>query len=265
MTQDLFFETSESREWPQASRSQRKANKRAKRSANNVVLMHKNQSKPLELQNIQPMTENQRLTFKYYKEQKNLLLHGRPGTGKSFISLYLALDEVLNKPNSVYKKIIIIRSAQSGKDIGFLPGSAKQKMEIYEQPYIGICAKLFDNANAYQSLKNKGIIQFESTSFLRGVTIEDSIVIFDEWQNSTLQNAMTVMTRIGDNAKLILCGDVKQDDLTSARLKEESGAKDLIKLCSHIPSMKSVEFNVHDIVRSGFAKEVILAMIECGL
>jgi len=264
MSHQNFFDTVEEYT-EQPSRRQRKSARKAKRNSNNVIQLHKSQPKPLELQNIKPMTDNQKLTFKYYREDKNLILHGCPGTGKSFISLYLALDEVLNKPNTKYKKVIIIRSAQSGKDIGFLPGSAKQKMAEFETPYVGICAKLFDNPNAYQTLKNKGIIQFESTSFLRGQTIDDTIVIFDEFQNTNLQNAVTVLTRIGQNTKIILCGDRKQDDLTSKRFSEESGADSILRLCSHIPSMKSVGFNVEDIVRSGFAKEVILAMIACDL
>lgn len=257
-----FFDTVEESEYP--TRKQRKMSRKAARK-NNVVQLHKNQPKALELQFIKPMTDNQKLVFQGFKEGKNLILHGCPGTGKSFISLYLALDEVLNNPYSKYKKIIIIRSAQSGKDIGFLPGSAKQKMAEFETPYQGICSNLFNDANAYQNLKNKGVIQFESTSFLRGVTIEDAIVIFDEFQNATLQNAVTVLTRIGNNAKIILCGDKKQDDLTSDRFKEESGASAIMRLCSHITSMKSVGFDVQDIVRSGFAKEVILAMISCGI
>ena len=243
------------------TRSQRKMTRKAKR--NNIVQL-KTQAKELVLQSIQPMTANQELVFQYYREGKNLLLHGCPGTGKSYISLYLALEEILSG-KSKYKKVIIIRSAQSGKDIGFLPGSAKQKMAEYETPYSGICAKLFDNPNAYTNLKSKGLISFESTSFLRGITLDDAIVIFDEWQNAELQNIVTVLTRIGENSKLILCGDVKQDDLSSERFKSESGGKDLINLCSHIPSMKSVKFTVEDVVRSGFAKEVILAMLKIGL
>jgi hypothetical protein len=262
MQSQNFFDTVEETEYP--TRKQRKMSRKAARK-NNVIQLHKSQSKPLELQHIKPMTDNQKLVFKHFKEGKNLILHGVPGSGKSFISLYLALDEILNNPYSKYKKIIIIRSAQSGKDIGFLPGSAKQKMAEYETPYSGICANLFGDANAYQNLKNKGVIQFESTSFLRGITIEDAIVIFDEFQNATLQNAVTVLTRIGNNAKIILCGDKNQDDLTSDRFKEESGASSIMRLCSHIPSMKSVGFVVEDIVRSGFAREVIMAMIKCGI
>lgn len=220
---------------------------------------------PLQLQNIKPKTESQQEVFHQYNKGKHLLLHGSPGTGKSFIALYLALNEVLNKPNSPHKKIIIIRSAQSGKDMGFLPGSAKQKMAVYEEPYIGICAKLFNRGDAYTVLKNKGIIQFESTSFLRGVTFEDSIIIFDEFQNSPIQGATTVLSRVDDNCRVIVCGDGKQDDLTSERYKEESCAKQLVNLFREMRGCSVVSFGVDDIVRSGFVKELLTAMIKLDM
>ena len=149
--------------------------------------------------------------------------------------------------------------------MGFLPGTAAQKMSVFEQPYTEICAKLFDNSSAYQNLKNKGIISFESTSFLRGLTVDNTIIILDEFQNLDQHGITTVMSRVGNNSKIILCGDKKQDDLSSERFKEISGANAALKICSRIPSMRTVEFNVEDIVRSGFARELALAMIECGL
>jgi phosphate starvation-inducible protein PhoH len=242
------------------TRKERKMSRKALRGkSNNVVHLH--QQNPLQLEYIKPKTENQRKTFREYSTGKNLLLHGVPGSGKTFISLYLALDELMNQ-NSKLQKVVIIRSAQSSKGIGFLPGTAKQKMEVYETPYSSICSKLFERSDAYQLLKNKGIIEFESTSFLRGTTIDDAIIIIDEAQNLSYQELKTVLTRVGDNSKIVICGDVNQDDLTSARYNEESGLKSIMKIMDKIPSVSKVEFEIQDIVRSGFVKEFIIAELN---
>ena len=244
------------------TRRERKVSRKQKRETKNTFVI---QQQPLQLQNIKPKTENQKEAFIQYNYGKHLLMHGCPGTGKSFVALYLALNEVLNKPNSPHKKVIIVRSAQSGKDMGFLPGSAKQKMAVYEEPYVGICAKLFDRADAYSVLKSKGIIQFESTSFLRGVTFENAIIVFDEFQNTPIQSATTVLSRVDDNCRVIVCGDGKQDDLTSQRYKEESCAADLVRIFKQMRGCSIINFGVNDIVRSGFVKELITAMIKLDM
>jgi len=215
----------------------------------------------LNLSQISPVTDNQRKSFEYYDEGKNLLLHGVPGSGKSFISLYLALEEVMEDLNDP-RKVVIIRSAQSSKAIGFLPGTASQKMEVFEAPYISICAKLFGRGDVYGILKQKGIVEFESTSFLRGTTIDNAIIIVDEAQNLSYMELKTILTRVGEGSRVIVCGDINQDDLTSSRYNETSGLKSMMSILMKIPSIRKVEFEVDDIVRSGFVREFILAELQ---
>lgn len=208
--------------------------------------------------NIQPLTKNQELTFSEYPT-KNLILEGYAGTGKTFVSLYLALDEVLSG-RSVYDNVIIIRSVVASRDMGFLPGSMKEKVEVYEAPYESICAKLFERGDAYQALKNRGTIQFTTTSFLRGLTFENSIVIVDEMQNMSFHELDTIMTRLGDNSKILFCGDFLQTDL--ANEVEKKGLKRFIDIVSEMRSFSTIIFRREDIVRSGIVKEYIIEKTE---
>lgn len=213
---------------------------------------------------IQPITDNQIHTFNAYDKGDNLFLHGCAGTGKTFISIYLALKEIEN-PRSKRRKLVIIRSAQSSKDIGFLPGDEKRKLEVYEAPYKAICAELYHRDDAYDILKQKGIVEFHSTSFLRGTTIDDAIILIDECQNTRYVELRTVLTRTGDKSRVILCGDTKQDDLTSERFKESSGLSDMMRVFKRMDDMTSIQFEVDDIVRSGFVRDFIIAENELGL
>lgn len=222
------------------------------------------QSLHMDLQQIEPITDNQYKTFKAYEQGNHLFLHGSPGTGKTYISLFLALTELSDR-YSHKKKVVIIRSAQSSKDIGFLPGDEKRKLEIYEQPYKLICSELYNRGDAYEILKQKGLIEFHSTSFLRGTTIDDSIVILDEAQNLRWQESLTVLSRIGENSRVLICGDTKQDDLTSERYKEVSGISTLLRVFEAMESTRLINFTVDDIVRSGFVKDFIMTMERLGI
>lgn len=218
----------------------------------------------LNLKDVMPKTENQLRSFNAYEQGDNLFLHGCAGTGKSFISIYLALKE-LEKARTKRHKLVIIRTAQSSKDIGFLPGTEKQKLEVYEAAYKAICTELYGRADAYDILKQKGIIEFHGTSFLRGTTIDNAIILIDEVQNQRYTEIRTVLTRTGDNSRVVLCGDTKQDDLTSERYKESSGLKDIMRVFNHMDAMRTIEFAVDDIVRSGFVRSFIIAENKLGL
>lgn len=218
----------------------------------------------MQLKHIEPMTENQEKVFEAYQKGHNLFLHGCAGTGKTFIALWLGLKE-LESQKTKKNKIVIIRSAQSSKDIGFLPGSEKQKLEVYEGAYRGICSELFGRADAYDVLKSKGIIEFHSTSFWRGSTIDDAIIIFDEVQNTRYSEFRTILTRVGNNARIILCGDSKQDDLTSERFKEQSGIQEMMKVFTMMNMISVIHFTIDDIVRSGFVKDFLIAEYTLGI
>lgn len=207
---------------------------------------------------IQPITLNQKRAFDAYYEDKHLMLHGTAGTGKSFISLYLALKEVMN--SDIYKKVVIVRSVVQLRDMGHLPGSQKEKMKVYEAPYYSICAELFGRGDAYELLKNKNQIEFISTSFIRGTTLSDCIVVVDECQNLTDHEANSIITRVGDNCKIVFCGDIRQSDLN--KRKEVSGLGDFMKIIRRMKSFEFIEFMPQDIVRSSLVKSYILIRNE---
>ena len=248
-----------------SAKAQQRLTKRQQRlSEKGLIKFPSIQQLHFELKHIQPITDNQVITFNAFDQGDNLFLHGCAGTGKTFISIYLALKEIENG-RSRRRKLIIIRTAQSSKDIGFLPGTEKQKLEVYEAPYKAICAELYHRDDAYDILKTKGIIEFHSTSYLRGTTINDAIILVDEVQNQRYVELRTVLTRTGDHSRIILCGDTKQDDLTSERFKEASGLKDMMKVFNFMGSMTTVQFEIDDIVRSGFVRDFIIAENKLGL
>jgi len=208
-----------------------------------------------ELKEIEPLTDNQARTFDAYDDGKNLLIHGYAGTGKTFISLYLALDDILTG-KSKYDKIIIVRSVVPSRDMGFLPGSAADKAKVYEEPYREICNTLFGRGEGYEILKTKNLVHFTTTSFLRGLTFNNAIVIVDEMQNMLFPEIDTVMTRLGDNTKVIFCGDFRQTDFRKD--DEKSGLFKFMQILGRMNNFEHVEFNQEDIVRSGIVKDYII-------
>jgi phosphate starvation-inducible protein PhoH len=237
--------------------------KKPKKSLNNHQQMEaQKKAAHFELRHIKPLTPNQEKVFTAYKQGYHLMLHGFAGTGKTFCALYLALNEILTG-NSVYTKIVIIRSVVPSRDMGFLPGSMKEKIQVYEEPYREICDSLFGRGDGYDILKMKGLVQFTTTSYLRGLTFNNSIVILDESQNLSFQECDTVLTRMGDESRIIICGDYRQTDLNKPHDKE--GITQLSKIIDRINTFQSVDFQKDDIGRSGLVKQYIIQKHELGL
>jgi predicted ribonuclease YlaK len=211
-----------------------------------------------DLKTFEPLTENQGVFFSEYHDSRNMafILHGVAGSGKSFIALYKALETVMD-PSNPYDGVVIVRSAVAGRDIGHLPGTEEEKLAVYEQPYIGICHDLFGRHDAYQRLKEQGAVEFLSSSFVRGITLDNKIVIVDEMQNYSWEELYTIATRVGQRTKIIFAGDLRQNDLR--KRGDPSGLVKFLDVMSMIDNIAEVEFGVDDIVRSAFVKAVIVA------
>lgn len=217
-----------------------------------------------DLKRIKPKTANQEKAFDAFYNDKHLFLHGTAGTGKTFIALYLALKEIHNTTND-YNKVYVVRSTVPSRDMGFLPGNQKEKMKVYEQPYYAICSELYDRGDAYDVLKQKAIVEFISTSFIRGTTLSNCVVIVDECQNMDAMELHSIMTRAGENAKFVFCGDFRQDDLSSERKKEKSGVIDFMRIIREMDMFAFVDFQPEDIVRSALVKQYIIARERLGI
>ena len=219
------------------------------------------------LLDIDPLTDNQRKLFDAYAEGKHLVAYGCAGTGKTFITLYNALRDVLDE-RTPYEKIYLVRSLVATREIGFLPGSYEDKSDIYQIPYKNMVKYMFQMPSdaefemLYGNLKAQETIKFWSTSFLRGTTLDNSIVIVDEFQNCTAHELDSIITRVGENSKIMFCGDASQSDLQKSN--ERNGIVDFMNILRKMPSIDIIEFGVDDIVRSGLVKEYIIAKIEAG-
>tara|TARA_Y100000389_G_C17441282_1_gene508692 strand:- start:774 stop:1433 length:660 start_codon:yes stop_codon:yes gene_type:complete len=207
----------------------------------------------LDLQEIEPLTKNQVVAF---ESTKNLMLHGVAGTGKTFISSYLAFDDMTK---GLYEKLVIIRSAVPTRDIGFLPGNEKEKASVYEEPYKDICIELFQRGDAYEILKTKGLVHFMTTSFIRGVTLRNAIILIDECQNMSFHELDSIITRMGQGCRVIFCGDFRQADLS------KNGLKDFVRVLKAMDVFDFIDFDIKDIVRSEFVKQYITAKTDLGL
>lgn len=218
-----------------------------------------------DLVRVSPMTDHQHEVFDLWEQPgvECLVLKGCAGSGKTFQSLYLALKEVL-ATDTEYDKIVIIRSTAAVRSSGFLPGTLEEKLAPYEDPYSGILDELFPWKRSYEHLKLLKKIEFHSTEFLRGVTLDRCIVIVDESQNMTLAELKTIVTRKGPNCKLVFCGDTYQNDLI-VKKNDQSGFEEFCAILAHMSEVGIVEFDVDDIVRSGFVRSFIIQAQKLGL
>ena len=215
------------------------------------------------LQTFEALTENQQKFFDLYKSGSSFMgLFGSAGVGKTFLAIYKALEEVLDKSNS-YSKVVIVRSAVQVREQGAVPGTLEEKMSIYETPYADICTTLFGRSNAWNLLKEQDTVKFVSTTAIRGTSYDDCIIVVDEATNLNWAEISAVMTRIGTRSKIIFCGDMRQNDLTKKKT-DVSGLSDFLKIARSMNSYQEVNFTTADIVRSALVREWIIAAESFG-
>ena len=220
------------------------------------------------MRDIEPLTDNQKSLFEAYAKDQNLVAYGVAGTGKTFITLYNALRDVLD-PSTPYEKVYIVRSLVATREIGFLPGDHDDKSYLYQIPYKHMVKYMFEMPSEadfnmlYGNLKAQDTIDFWSTSFIRGTTFDKTIVIVDEFQNLNYHELDSIMTRVGAQSKIMFCGDASQSDLI--KTNERNGIIDFMQILRIMSSVDVIEFGVEDIVRSGLVKEYLLAKLEIGL
>jgi predicted ribonuclease YlaK len=228
---------------------------------NSVSLVHTKQySETLTLHDIKPKNYSQETAFDSFLQGNHLILAGSAGTGKSYISLYLAVRKALEEEN---KSVLIIRSAVQTREIGHTPGTLEEKEDLYAQPYKDIINKLFHRAGAWNELKKQKKVDFQTTSFIRGLTFDDTILIVDEAQNLTFSELNSVMTRVGKGSQVIICGDIRQTDLNGK--KEKTCWQDMLSAFNKMSNIDIINFLPADIVRSGFTKEWVIACEDLGL
>ena len=222
----------------------------------------------INLVTIKPITDNQKQVFSSWKKGQNQFLFGPAGTGKTFISLYLALQDIfdLKKP---YERVVLVRSLMPTRDIGFLPGAEENKELLYQVPYQNMVKFMFEMANEqqfnslYDGLKEQGSLFFVSTSFLRGLTFDNAVIIVDECQNLNFHELDTIITRVGQNSKIIFCGDFDQTDLI--KTTEKNGLHDFLRILGEMEEFNCLEFTIGDIVRSGFVRSYLINKIKLGM
>ena len=254
------------------ARAQRSKDRKHAPVPNKMTKKQMKRKKPIDesyLSNIKPLTDNQQKVFDEYEKGKHLVLHGSAGTGKTFVVLYNALRQVLSA-DSPYEKIYIVRSLVPTREIGFLPGTHEDKSMLYQVPYKNMVKYMFqmptdaDFEMLYGNLKQQDTIKFWSTSFIRGTTIDQAIVLVDESQNLNFHELDSIITRVGEDAKIIFCGDASQTDLQ--KTNEKNGILDFMKIIEQMPELFSmIEFDVNDIVRSGLVRDYLVKKMAMGM
>ena len=217
---------------------------------------------------VKPITDTQKIVFETWKKGQNQFLFGAAGTGKTFISLYLALKDIFDQKTK-YEKVILVRSLIPTRDIGFLPGDEEDKSALYQVPYQNMVQFMFEMPNEqafnslYDKLKGQGSLYFLTTSFLRGLTFDNSIIIVDECQNLNFHELDTIITRVGQDSKIVFCGDFDQSDLL--KHNEKNGLHDFLRILEEMEEFNCSEFSIGDIVRSGFVRSYLINKTKLGI
>jgi predicted ribonuclease YlaK len=206
------------------------------------------------MQDIRPITTSQEEAYDNWEQGNNLILSGAAGSGKTFIALYLALQELIKNRK---KRLVIIRSVVPTRDIGFLPGTQEEKEAAYLTPYIGVISEIFkNNPTLFTSFIKNGTIEFLTTSFIRGITLRDAIIVVDEFQNCNFHELDSIITRVGKGSRIIFSGDYFQSDFTHKRDKQ--GIGEFVKILENLKHFKKIEFTWEDCVRSGMVREYLM-------
>ena len=220
-----------------------------------------------DLRKIEPLTDTQADFFDawYNAPEDNIAfcLNGNPGCGKTFLSMYVALEEILN-PESIYDRLIVIRGTKQVSDIGFQKGDLEMKISPFTLPYVQACAELTGQKNSYEALVSVSKLEFMCTSFLRGLNFENAIVYVDEASSLTWHEINTICTRISKNSKLIISGSKTQNDLIYSR-NEKSGYSEFLAVSDKMPEFRRFNFTSSDIVRGGFCRSWVVACEQLGL
>ena len=224
-----------------------------------------NKSKAIyeDLFEFEPQTKNQELAYKAWDDGDNLVLAGSAGTGKTFVAMYLALESILDKVHPEYDKVIIVRSVVPTRDMGYLPGTVEEKKEVFETPYKAICQQLFGENAAYNKLINSHQLEFTTTSFIRGLTIDNAIIVVDEMQNLNFHELDSVITRVGNNCRIIFSGDYHQSDFKDE--SERDGIQRFLRIIEQLKNFSVITFGWEDIVRSDFLRDYIMTKEILGM
>ncbi|WP_439431608.1 PhoH family protein [Segatella copri] len=202
---------------------------------------------------IKSRSENQQQLIEAYEKNDMVFAVGPAGTGKTYLSIALAVKALKEK---TIKKIILSRPAvEAGEKLGFLPGDMKDKIDPYLQPLYDALEDMIP-AVKLQDMMEKHIIQIAPLAFMRGRTLSDAVVILDEAQNTTSQQIRMFLTRMGMNTKMIITGDLTQIDLPR---EQRSGLKEALKILEGVEGIGVVKLGQKDIVRHKLVTRIVNA------